>query len=112
MIDKRLYESGYLSIPLKKNESSSLNPQPNWFILEDVFGKKTEVLPVLGNTVCAHSSYKIVFREMLPEAIELGRNEEIREVPFEKGFQMLPVNIIPALATHETLYAYINQFTY
>jgi hypothetical protein len=112
MIDKRLIESGYISIPLKKNDTTQLNPQPNWFIIEDVFGKKLENLPVLGETVCGHSSYKIVFREILPESIELGRNEDVREVPFEKGYQMLPLNIIPALATHETLYQYRAQVNY
>lgn len=112
MIDKRLFESLYLAIPLKNNEESLLNPQPNWFVIDEVFGKRIENLPTLGNTVCAHAAFKLVFREILPEAIELGRQEEIREIPFDKGYQMLPLNIIPALASHETLYAYKDNVNY
>ena len=64
-MDSRLYSAGYLALPLKANEGHPLNPQPNFMVIENIFGKLTAILPVLGETLCKQSAYKLVFREIL-----------------------------------------------
>lgn len=110
-MNEKLKQSGYLAIPLKQDIESTLNPYPNWYVIDDVQGKVSVNLPMLGDTICAHSKYKIVYREILEENIELGRVEEMREVIYESSNQPIPLGIIPALSSHQTLLhnvSYIN----
>jgi hypothetical protein len=112
MIDNRLTTSSYISIPLKKIETCTLNPQPNWLIIENVFGKEIVNLPYLGTTVCARSVYKIVFREILPARPDLTRIEEMRELIYEDTNLNVPLSIIPALSSHQTVYDNIANINY
>ena len=58
---------------------------------------------MLGDTICAQSVYKIVFREILPYSPELNRNEEMREIVYEHQNQPIPLNIVPAFSSYELL---------
>lgn len=108
-MDSRLYSAGYLAIPIKANLESSLNPQPNWMVIDNIFGRLEATLPVLGNTVCSQSAYKLSFREILPANEELGRMEEMRELVYENTNQPVPVTIVPALASYQGLQAYTTE---
>jgi hypothetical protein len=112
MIDNRLTTSSYISIPLKKIEACTLNPQPNWLVIENIFGKEIVNLPYLGTTVCAQSVYKLVFREILPARPDLLRIEEMRELIYENTNQNIPLSIIPALSSHQTVYDNIASINY
>ena len=70
--------SNYLAIPLELNKSLDLKPQPNWLIIDNIFGKQNNILPMLGMTICAQSVYKLSYREILEPNEELGRIEEMR----------------------------------
>lgn len=108
-MDNRLYQSGYLAIPIKANENNPLFPQPNWMVIENIFGKLTATLPVLGETLCKQSVYKLVFREILLANEELGRAEQMNEIIYENTNQPIPAVISGAFDTHEILKTYINE---
>lgn len=108
-MDSRLYSAGYLAIPLKANENSTLNPQPNWLVIENVFGKLTATLPILGETLCKQSAYKLVFREILAANEELGRAEQLNEIVYENTNQPIPIQIAGAFDTYENLLLYITN---
>lgn len=77
-----LFQAGKIAIPLKMQQGSLLNPQPNFLIIENIFDYITTKFPnaqgVLEDTECQNSYMRLVFREILPA--ENGKNEEIREV--------------------------------
>lgn len=102
-MDKRLYSAGHLAIPLQANQNHSLNPQPNFLIIERMAGRTKAELPVLGDTICAYSSYKIVYREILQASAELQRPEEMREIVYEAANQPVPVTMYEALSDYELL---------
>ena len=108
-MENQLFQSGYLSIPLKINENLTLNPQPNWMIIENVFGKVTTTLPMLGTVICSQSTYKLVYREMLEESIELNRPKEMREVIYEYQNQSIPVDFVPYFSSHQKLNEHIVE---
>jgi hypothetical protein len=56
-MDKRLYQSGHIAIPLSANIGHTLSPQPNFLIVEDIRGKNKVELPVLGDTICKIALY-------------------------------------------------------
>lgn len=112
MIDNRLIQSGYLAIPLKVNVNSTLNPQPNWLVIENIFSKINAYLPSLGDTICAQSLYKIVYREILPYSPELNRLEEMREISYEYQNQPIPLSVVPAFSSYELLLQNKDQINF
>lgn len=110
-MDKRLIQAGYIAIPILPTEGHAMFPQPNFIIIEDLGGKPRKVeLPVLGDTLCISSNYKIVYREILPE--EYGRAEEMKEFKMENSQQFVPKSAFNALSDYDTLkenIAVINQ---
>lgn len=108
-MDVRLYQAGYLAIPLKANEEHSLSPQPNFLVIENIFGRAKAEIPTMGNVVVANSLYKIVYREILAANEELGRVEEMREVVYETANQYVPMLIVPALSDYGYLTASVEN---
>lgn len=108
-MDNRLMSANYFAIPLEINEDSSLFPQPNWLIIDNIFGKLTSELPTLGNVICAQSVYKLVYREILPANTDLGRVEEMREVIYENQNQPIPISVVPYFSTYEILKTHIDE---
>jgi len=108
-MDSRLYQAGYLAIPLKANEGHSLNPQPTFMVIENIFGRTKAELPMLGDVVVANSSYKLVYREILKANEQLGRGETTREIIYENENQYVPIVIVPALSDYEYLKASLKQ---
>lgn len=108
-MDSRLYVAGYLAIPLKVNTGHTLNPQPNFLVIENIFGNTRAEIPTLGDVVVANSFYKIVHREILLANEELGRAEEMREIIYESANQYVPILIAPALSDYEYLMQAIPQ---
>lgn len=108
-MDNRLMSANYFAIPLEINEGSSLFPQPNWLIIDNIFGKLTLELPTLGNVICAQSVYKLVYREILPANIDLGRVEEMREVIYENQNQPIPISVVPYFSSYEILKTHIDE---
>ena len=102
-MDKRLYQSGHIAIPLSANIGHTLSPQPNFFIVEDIRGKNKVELPVLGDTICKIAQYKIVYREILPASVELNRMEEVREILYEQAYQAVPTSIVEPLTDYSFL---------
>jgi len=111
-MDKRLFSAGHLAIPLQANENHSLNPQPNFLIIERMAGRTKAELPVLGDTICANSSYKIVYREILEASVELGRPNEMREIIYEASNQPVPVTMYASLSDHELLQASVANVNF
>lgn len=108
-MDLKLAYSNYFAIPLEINDESNLFPQPNWLVIDNIFGKLNAELPMLGNVICAQSIYKLSFREILPPNIELGRFEEIREIVYENQNQPIPMNVVPYFTSYETLKEHLNE---
>ena len=102
-MDKRLYQSGHIAIPLSANIGHTLSPQPNFLIVEDIRGKNKVELPVLGDTICKIAQYKIVYREILPASVELNRMEEVREILYEQAYQAVPTSIVEPLTDYTFL---------
>lgn len=111
-MDKRLYQSGHIAIPLLANQNSTLNPQPNFLIVEDIRGKNKVELPVLGDTICKIAQYKIVYREILPASVELNRMEEVREILYEQAYQAVPTSIVEPLTDYTFLINKVNEVNY
>ena len=40
-MDNRLTQAGIIAIPIKRNEKSDLNPQPNWLVITNLYGITT-----------------------------------------------------------------------
>ena len=108
-MDSRLYQSSFLAIPLKANEGHSLFPQPNFLVIENIFGRAKAEIPTMGEVVVQNSVYKIVYREILAANEELGRGEEMREIVYESANQYVPVLIVPALSDYGYLSASVEQ---
>ena len=108
-MDNRLMSSNYFAIPLEINENSTLSPQPNWMIIDNIFGKVNAELPTLGNVVCAQSVYKLTFREILQSSEELGRSEEMREIVYEYANQAIPISVLPYFSSYESLSANLTE---
>jgi len=111
-MDKRLYQSGHIAIPLSANIGHTLSPQPNFLILEDIRGKNKVELPVLGDTICKIAQYKIVYREILPASVELNRMEEVREILYEQAYQAVPTSIVEPLTDYTFLINKVNEVNY
>lgn len=108
-MDIRLYQAGYLAIPLQHNEEHTLSPQPNFLVIENIFGRAKAEIPTLGNTVVANSLYKLVHREILEANEQLGRGETMREIIYENENQYVPIMIVPALSDYGYLKASLAQ---
>lgn len=108
-MDIRLYQSNYLAIPLLSNQGHTLNPQPNFLVIDRIQGRSKSFIPTLGEIVVSFADYKIVYRELLPFSEELGRGEEVREIIYESSNQAVPIIIVPALSDYEYLSQSIAQ---
>lgn len=95
--------AGVLAIPIKANLNSTLNPQPNFMVVDAMHTPQKGTLPMLGEVLCINTVYKLVYREVLPASIELNRPEEIREVVWEYANQLVPMSIAEALSSYEVL---------
>lgn len=109
MIDSRLYQANYLALPLAANENHPLDPQPNYLIIEDMYGRAIAEIPTIGKMTCQNAKYKIVFRQILPDSPELGRAEKLDEIIFEQDKQFVPVGLVPALSDYNYLAQGIAQ---
>lgn len=73
----QLFNAGKIAVPLKKQEDSILNPQPNFLIIENIFDySKQKVYNLQGELEemeVMNSYMKLVYREILPEEMGRGR---------------------------------------
>lgn len=106
-MDKRLISARWAIIPLAPNPESALTPQPNFMVIDSMHSNQVTELPVIGAVRCMLGEYKIVYREILAEA--LGRQEEMREIIFEQGNQYVPIQIVPALSDPAFLKANLEE---
>ena len=91
MIDSRLTSAGIIAIPLETNVGNTLNPQPNWLVIDNLFNKLDAEIPDLGILPCVNSIYRIVYREILPPV--LNRPEILSEIVYEQDNQAVPISI-------------------
>lgn len=100
-MDLKLIEAGYLAIPLKANVNSTLNPQPNFLIIDNLYGRLKADIPTIGTMVCQNGKYYICSRKLV-EATE-SRPAYMEEVIYTSDVQAVPVVIVPALSDYEYL---------
>lgn len=100
-MDNRLTQAGIIAIPIKENKGNKLYPQPNWLVIDNLFGVTKAEIPSMGEVICQNSFYKIAHREILPE--EFGRTEQMTERIFEQENQPVPVGLLPSLFSHERI---------
>lgn len=98
-MNNKLYESGFIAIPIQEQEGISLSP--NFMVIENIFGKVKTDIPTLGVTDCMQSAYKIVYREILPP--NEVKPEDFREVIMEQDNQPIPIDLVPAFGSFERL---------
>lgn len=96
-------QAGIIAIPLKKQEDSSLNPQPNFIVIESIGGRvmKPFMKTATGekqDVPCMIVSYKIVYREIL-EATET-KEEDVETRILHTGTDYLPFDYVPLLQSH------------
>jgi hypothetical protein len=101
-----LFSAGKIAIPLKAQPESTLNPQPNFLIIENIFDYISRQFPnakgVLEETECMNSLMKLVFREVLPA--ENGKAEEIREVLLDNvGNIVIPEDYVFIFKNHQRM---------
>ena len=111
MIEKQLFEAyqgrtQIVAIPLKHQEDSTLNPQPNFLVIDNIFDyRKVPLTLPTGQTVeteCRQVNMRVVYREVLPE--QYDREEDIREVTFDHvGEIWIPYVYESFLRNQETL---------
>lgn len=74
-----------VAIPLKYQEDSDLNPQPNFLIIDNIFDYKKTFVNFPDGSIneieARNTTMRVVYREILPE--QHGKEEEIREVVFD-----------------------------
>ena len=104
-MNTKLYQARFIAIPLKQQEGIPLSP--NFMIVENIFDKVQADIPTIGIMDCMNSSYKIVYREILP-ATET-KSEDFREVLLEQANQAIPIDLIPAFGSYERLLASKEQ---
>ena len=102
MIDSRLTSAGIIAIPLETNVGNTLNPQPNWLVIDNLFNKLDAEIPDLGILPCVNSIYRIVYREILPPV--LNRPEILSEIVYEQDNQAVPISISSALYSYQTIF--------
>lgn len=96
--------AGIIAIPLKRQEDSTLNPQPNFIVIEEISGRV--IKPFIDSktgeykdTPCMAIRHKIVFREVL-EATET-KSEDVETRILHTGVDYLPYNYVPLLQSHQ-----------
>ncbi len=104
-MDNRLFSASHLAIPLLNTGTQPVTPAPNFLVINRLGSRIKATLPVLGETVCAMSNYKIVTREILAANPSLARVEEMREIVWEQANQPVPASIYEALSDHSALLA-------
>ena len=100
------FNAGKIAIPLKIQEDSTLNPQPNFLIIENIFNySKQNVYNLQGEleeTEVMNSYMKLVYREILPE--ENGKGQEMREVLLDNvGNIYIPEDYVGVFKNHERM---------
>lgn len=113
-MNAELYNAGIIAIPLKRQEDSTLNPHPNFIVIEEIGGRL--IKPFIDqqtneykDTPCMMVRHKIVFREIL-EATET-KQEDIETRILHTGVDYLPYNYVPLLQSHKFVaenVAYVN----
>lgn len=107
-------KGGIVAIPLKPREGFALSP--NYFVIESMQGKV--VLPVNPVTMqevqtdCTLITYRIVFREILEEDIELGKPQELEDVVLRNGSLQMPIEYVPMLFSLERVYQNLEAINY
>lgn len=101
-----LFNAGKIALPLKAQANSTLSPQPNFLIIENIFDYITRPFPnvqgVLEETECMNSVMKLVYREVLPA--ENGKAEEIREVLLDNiGNIAIPEDYVFIFKNHQRM---------
>lgn len=110
------FNAGKIAIPLKHQESSTLNPQPNFLIIENIFDySKQKIYNLQGELEemeVMNSYMKLVYREILPE--ENGKGQEIREVLLDNvGNIYIPEDYVGVFKNHQRMIEYeqlLNTF--
>ena len=110
-LEKQLFEGyrgaeQFITIPLKHQEDSLLNPQPNFLVIDKVFGYNTVPLKQPDGSEalveCQNTLMRLVYREVLEEDNE--REGVIREIVMDEiGNIYLPFMYIPKVRNHEAL---------
>lgn len=105
-LDLLTFNAGKIAIPLKKQEDSVLNPQPNFLIIENIFDySKQKVYNLQGKLEemeVMNSYMKLVYREILPE--ENGKGQEMREVLLDNvGNIYIPEDYVMVFKNHERM---------
>lgn len=115
-------KSQFTAIPLLKNEDSTLNPQPNFLVIDNIFDFKTIPFQypdgTITDTEVATVSMRIVYRENLP-AVD-GKEKSYREVVFDEPdnvqvpyLQMLQARNQLALIENEDMVNYwLSMFSF
>ena len=96
----------FIAIPLKYQEDSLLNPQPNFLIIERVFDYRVVPMKQPNGTEtpmeCQNTIMKLVYREILPKID--NREEMIREIVMDDiGNIYLPFIYISKVRSHQAL---------
>ena len=104
-LNKELYHGykgaeQFIAVPLKYQEESTLNPQPNFLVIEKVFGfQKVPLMQPTGVEElieCQNTLMKLVYREILPKTS--SKEEIVREIVMDEiGNIFLPFIYIPSL---------------
>lgn len=90
-LEKKLFgsingESQFTIIPLKRNEDSLLNPQPNFLVIDNSFDYRVSDIQYPDGNISQELSctiaMRIVYRENLPE--QDGKPASFREVVFDQ----------------------------
>jgi len=102
----QLFNAGKIAIPLKQQETSTINPQPNFLIIENIFDYITTMFPnaqgELEETECQNSYMKLVYREILPN--ENNKSMEVREVLCDNvGNIAIPEDFVGIFKNHQRM---------
>lgn len=105
-IELRLYDAGKIAIPLAPDQNSTLNPQPNFLIIENIFDYIDAPFPDGNGGIimreCQNTFMKLVYREVLLESN--GKPEEIREVLMDNvGNIPIPEEYVAFVKNHERM---------
>lgn len=115
-LEVKLFSAGKIALPLKTQTGSTLNPQPNFLIIENIFDYSVQkiynIQGELEDTECMNSFMKLVYREILPN--ENGKAEEIREVLLDNiGNIYIPEDYVGVFKNHQRMIEHaqvINAF--
>lgn len=106
-MDKRLYNSGIIAIPLKRKTEDLGIMHPNFLVFDSQDSKSNTLAVNIVNGLeeeqdCVRTQFRLVLREILPQ-LATKPVELIERIVLPSEVLFMPVQMLPVIFTHQSI---------